>query len=98
MPDASASPDPALSAALQPTPAAEAAEVVGEDDIRFARGPRQYRVRGLARNLSAQSLKVTLRLAAGDHLYLDTLDLYQARGRQAFAKGAAVEMGARPKK
>lgn len=93
MPKPSAHADPALFAALQPALPPEVAEVVGEDDIRFARGPRQYRVRGLARNLSAQSLKVTLRLAAGDHLYLDTLDLYQARGRHAFAKGAALELG-----
>jgi hypothetical protein len=46
---------------------AEAATVAGEDDIRLTRGPRQYRVRGLARNLSAESLKVTLRVSAGDH-------------------------------
>lgn len=87
-----ASADPALSAPLA-TPAVPVAEVVGEDDVRFARSGRAYRVRGLARNLSAQSLKVTLRVSAGDHLYLDTLDLYQARGRAAFAKGAAIELG-----
>lgn len=93
MPDPSVSPDAALSVPLQPLPPAEAATVAGEDDIRFARGPRQYRVRGLARNLSAESLKVTLRVSAGDHLHLDTLDLYQARGRHGFAKGAAIALG-----
>ncbi|PWK93072.1 hypothetical protein [Fulvimonas soli] len=85
-------PNAALSAPL-PAPAPEAAQVVGEDDVRFVRGPRAYRVRGLARNLSAESLKVTLRLSAGDHLHLDTLDLYQARARGAFVKAAAVELG-----
>ncbi len=84
--------DPSLSASLA-TPAVPAAEVVGEDDVRFVRSGRAYRVRGLARNLSAESLKVTLRVSAGDHLYLDTLDLYQARGRASFAKGAAIELG-----
>jgi DNA primase len=69
------------------------AEVVGDDDVRFVRGSRAYRVRGLARCLSAESLKVTLRLSSGDHLHLDTLDLYQARLRAAFAKAAAVELG-----
>jgi hypothetical protein len=83
----------ALSAPLQPALAPEAAVVAGEDDIRFARGPRSYRVRGLGRNLSAESLKVTLRVSAGDHLHLDTLDLYQARARYAFAKGAALALG-----
>jgi len=68
-------------------------EVAGADDLRLARGPRHYRVRGLARNLSAEVLKVTLRLACGEHLHLDTLDLYQARARSAFVKAAALELG-----
>lgn len=68
-------------------------EVAGEDDVRFQRGLRSYRVRGLARCLSAESLRVTLRLSAGDHLHLDTLDLYQARARGAFVKAAALELG-----
>ena len=46
----------ALAAPLLPAKATESALVVGEDDIRFTRGPRSYRVRGLARNLSAESL------------------------------------------
>ncbi len=82
----------ALSAPLLP-PRADGLEIAGEDDIRFTRGPRSYRVRGLARNLSADSLKVTLRVSAGEHLHLDTLDLYQARTRSAFAKAAALELG-----
>lgn len=84
----------ALSAPLVPAVLAEAGiEIAGEDDIRFTRGPRGYRVRGLARCLSAESLKVTLRLAQGERLHLDTLDLYQARARASFAKAAAVELG-----
>jgi hypothetical protein len=66
--------DPALDAPL-PSPAPAVAEVVGDDDVRFVRGPRSYRVRGLARCLSAESLKVTLRLSSGERLHLDTLDL-----------------------
>lgn len=87
-----AAPDPTLTAPL-PVPAVPVAEVVSDDDVRFVRSDRAYRVRGLARNLSAESLKVTLRVSTGDRLFLDTLDLYQARGRHAFAKGAAVELG-----
>lgn len=71
--------DPTLSAPLTPALPPEAAVVAGEDDVRLARGPRSYRVRGLKHNLSAESLKVTLRVSSGDHLHLDTLDLYQAR-------------------
>lgn len=94
MPDPSASTDPALSAPLTPAPRTEQAVVAGEDDIRLQRGPRSYRVRGLKHNLSAESLKLTLRVSCGDHLHLDTLDLYQARARYAFAKGAAIALGA----
>ena len=83
----------ALSASLPAPSAGSSVEVVSEDDIRFARGPRAYRVRGLARCLSAESLKVTLRLSAGERLHLDTLDLYQARQRAMFVKAAALELG-----
>lgn len=83
----------AMSAPLLPAKATEAVVVAGEDDVRFTRGPRSYRVRGLARNLSAEVLKVTLRLSMGEHLHLDTLDLYQARQRAAFVKAAALELG-----
>jgi hypothetical protein len=83
----------ALSASMLPTKVADPVLVVGEDDIRLTRGPRSYRVRGLARNLSAEVLKVTLRLSSGEHLHLDTLDLYQARQRGAFVKAAALELG-----
>lgn len=93
MPDSTAVPDPALSAPLAPAPTAETAIAAGEDDIRITRGPRSYRVRGLARNLSAESLKITLRVSTGEHLHLDTLDLYQARARYAFAKGTALALG-----
>lgn len=80
---------------LLPTAAPAGTEVIGEDDIRFQRGPRSYRVRRLARNLSAESRKVTLCLSAGEHMDLDTLDLYQARtrARAAFVKAAALELG-----
>lgn len=82
----------ALSTPLRPAPGT-GLEFAGDDDIRFSRGPRSYRVRGLARCLSAESLKVTLRLSAGEHLHVDTLDLYQARQRAAFVKAAALELG-----
>jgi hypothetical protein len=76
-----------------PPPRADGIEIVNEDDVRLQRGPRSYRVRGLARCLSAESLKVTLRLSAGERLHVDTLDLYQARQRASFVKAAALELG-----
>lgn len=82
----------ALSAPL-PALAGDGIEVVSPDEARFVRGPRAYRVRGLARALSAEALKVTVRLSLGERLHVDTLDLYQARSRAAFVKAAALELG-----
>lgn len=82
----------ALSAPL-PALAGDGIEVVSPDEVRFVRGPRAYRVRGLARALSAEALKVTVRLSLGERVHVDTLDLYQARSRAAFVKAAALELG-----
>lgn len=91
---------PAVSAApalTAPLPAATSADpvlsVVDADEARFVRGPRSYRARGLSRCLSAESLKLTLRVAFADRLHVDMLDLYQARSRAAFVRGAALELG-----
>lgn len=97
-PEGSPSPGSAVDAALSmplsgALPASTSLEVAGEDDVRFTRGPRAYRVRGLSRNLSAETLKITLRVSSGERLHLDTLDLYLARARTAFAKAAALELG-----
>ena len=83
-------PDQALAPAI---PTGDGIEVVSPDEARFLRGPRAYRVRGLARALSAEALKVTVRLSLGERLHVDTLDLYQARSRAAFVKAAALELG-----
>lgn len=83
----------ALAMPLSTALPASSLEVVSEDDVRFQRGSRSYRVRGLVRCLSAEALKVTLRLSACERLYLDTLDLYQARQRGMFVKAAALELG-----
>jgi DNA primase catalytic core len=72
-------------------------EMRGEDVVmRF--GDREYRVRGLARNTSADLLKVNLRILGvnvhGDvALHVDTLELNLARQRMAFSKQAAEELG-----
>jgi DNA primase len=61
-------------------------------------GARRYRVRGLEKNLSYEVMKVNVLASApaldgvGEAVYIDTLDLYQARQRVAFVKQAAVEL------
>lgn len=59
-------------------------------------GDRAWRVKGLSRNRSDDVLRVTLRVSrqtpgqAGFHL--DTLDLYQAKSRDGFARAASSEL------
>ena len=102
--------EPALSLAADPASVADAADVASTpeassvpappgpsaDELSVTLGDREYRVRGLGRNLSYDSLKVTLRVAWGARLYLDTLDLYAARQRAGFVRQAAEELELAP--
>ena len=56
-------------------------------------GERRYRVRGLNNNTSYEVLKVNVLLQCGEVVHVDTLDLYSAKHRQAFARVAASELG-----
>ena len=48
-------------------------------DVTF--GDRRYRVRGMEKNVSFHQLKVVLRVARGERVFLDTLDMVSARHR-----------------
>jgi len=84
-------PGAALPGVADPEPGAEA----DERQVTLSYGPRRYRVRGLPKQL-AEVLKVNALVTSAeqeDGLHVDTLDLYQAKQRQAFAKWAAAELG-----
>ena len=91
-----ASPEP-------PPPAApEVAAEVSDEEVVVHLGPRRYRVRGLGRNMSYDTLRVNLLVTldekpagSGPGFHADTFDLYSARHRVAFVKQAAVELGVR---
>jgi DNA primase len=104
--------DPVALPALPATPVPEAAqgpwvEVVQREagrevHIRFGEGPqaRAWRVRGLEKNLSPDTLKVNVRIAIGllssadgGAFHVDTLDLYNAKQRGHFAAQASAETG-----
>ena len=57
--------------------------------IVIAFGPRRYRVRGLSKCLSAETLKINLLVSAGDLVHVDSFDLYAAKPRAGFARQAA---------
>ena len=58
-------------------------------------GDRSWRVKGLLRNRTDDVLRVTLRVSRQGipAFHLDTLDLYQAKSREAFARTAGAELG-----
>lgn len=81
-----------LASPLPPAPAADAPLEIHGDEIVMTCGDRRYRVRGLARNLSFDALKVNVMAARDDGFYVDTIEMYAARQRQLFIKQAAEEM------
>ncbi len=78
-------------------PADTAAEVDGREvTMTFGEGvqARRWRVRGLAKNLAYEVLKVNVLVAAGESFHVDTFDLYAARARASFITQAATELRA----
>jgi DNA primase len=80
-----------------PTPAPPAyppaVTEVSATEVVLMLGERRYRVRGLARNLSPDTLKVNLMVTQDEAFYVDTLDLYNARARTGYAAQAALALG-----
>jgi hypothetical protein len=78
-----------------PPPAVEAriGAGAGGQDITITLGDRAWRVRGLARNTSAESLKINLMVRRGEAFHVDGLDLLSAKARGSFAAEAALEIG-----
>jgi DNA primase len=62
------------------------------DEITIAQGDRRYRIRGLAKNLSQDIMKVNLLAIRGDAIHVDTLDLNVDRQKTVFCKRAAEEL------
>lgn len=91
------SPVPLPAQAVPEPPAAlpvpEAKPLGAERELVLSYGARRYRVRGLDKNLSYELLKVNLMASVGPAVHVDTLDLYHARARAAFAQQAALELG-----
>lgn len=90
---------PHAAASPVPTPREPTAALTLErrgEDVMCAVADRTYRVRGLAKNLSPDALRVNLLATRGDgeatRVHVDTLDLYVARARGLFILQAAKEL------
>ncbi len=86
---------PAAALSPSPAPAAEPPAPTNDDECSVAFGDRRYRVRGLAKNLSYETLKVNVLVSKGESYYVDTFDLYAAKARNAFLAAAAKELAER---
>lgn len=84
----------AASPVAVPAAAAIAADIK-DDEVVFTFAERRYRVRGLPKNLSPETLKINLLVAVGESYHVDTLDLYSAKGRRHYLLQAAKELGVR---
>jgi hypothetical protein len=104
LPPEATSPADVAPAAETPSLAAEAAAPalpadvdaqVNDDEVVMSFGDRRYRVRGLAKNLSAEVLKVNVLASQGEAYHVDSFDLYAARARAHYITQAAKELACR---
>lgn len=92
-PESAPASEPGLPASpVPPGPAADLPCTVTDAEILFTLGERRYRVRGLAKNLGFEVLKINLLVSRGEAFYVDTLDLYAARQRASYISHAAIEL------
>lgn len=104
-PESRSIPEP-MAAAMPPAPMPEPVEAQSDQELVMVLSDRRYRVRGWKKPLNPESLKVNLLVARvvgddggsgnsddGGPFHVDTLDLYAAKARAAFAKQAGIELG-----
>lgn len=80
-------------AARTPVAVAGARSGAGAEEVVITLGERRYRVRGLSRNITADSLRINLLVRRGEVIHVDTLDLYSAKQRSTYISAAARELG-----
>jgi len=95
-------PEPSVASPIPPGPPpavdAQIGAGAGGQDIVIRLGDRTWRARGLARNTSAESLKINLMVRrpsadGSEAFHIDGLDLLSAKARGGFAAEAALELG-----
>ena len=84
---------PAVSSAT--TPVADVEAQVSDDEVVMSFGERRYRVRGLAKNLSPETLKINVPVSRGEAYHVDSFDLYAARACAHHIGQAAQELAVR---
>lgn len=85
-------PEPSTATPIPEAPATIPAEVTDQEVV-MTLSDRKYRIRGLSKNMSYEVLKVNVLISRGDHVHIDTFDLYQSRPRHTFVNQASAELG-----
>jgi hypothetical protein len=65
---------------------------VDASSVTITREDRSYKIRGLEKNMSSLSLRVSIAVSRLERMHLDTVDLMRSSARQAFVKAAALEL------
>jgi len=95
LPSSAASAAPAVPASPPALNTPELPVQVKEDEVVLVLGERRWRVRGLAKNLAFETMKVNLLVSCAEAYYVDTVDLYSARHRAHYLAAAANELAVR---
>ncbi len=77
---------------VAPAPVLEVEAEVSDGEVAIAFADRRWRVRGLAKNMSRELLKVNVLASRGERFHVDSFDLYAARARANFVIQAAAEL------
>jgi len=64
-----------------------------DDEGVFTFGLRRYRLRGLSKPHTPDTLRLNVLLGVGEAFHVDTFDLYSAKARAAFVQQASLECG-----
>ena len=88
---------PEPSASVIPEAGSTVDAEITEHEITIKLGSRNYRIRGLTKNMSYEQLKVNIHIRiadakGGENYYIDTFDLYHAKARSSYIKQASIEL------
>jgi len=76
-----------------PVPTEGKPVLVNDDEVLFHFGNRRYRLRGLIKNLSRETMKLNALVSCEGAYYVDSFDLYAARQRHQYVQQTARELG-----
>lgn len=82
-----------LPASVIPEPACDVQAQVKDNEVVICLEDRRYRIRGLDKNLSYDTLKLNILVSCDEAIHVDTFDLYSSKHRGAFIRLAASEIG-----